>query len=175
MPTHFLGREYRRIMHDSIARRDLTRWGRKLDRQPNSYGDILGEWLHSEAYAGRMSQRFPISNRLFVRSLFVDLAERLPQSDESERMRNALDGLADPGPLRSILARLLIDSHTALVPERKSISDEGQWVIGLFQRLLGRSPSSAERAVFVQALDDPDCRPETVLYAIVSHPEYMTS
>ena len=173
--AHLVEREYRRLLRHRPARRSIEEWARGLYREPSSFVDLLHAWLSSEDYGDRLGKHHGVSNRLFVRSLFVDLAGRLPQVDEAERMRNALDGLADPAPLRSILARLLIDSGQALVPERSQIGDEGQWVIDLFERLLGRSPSSEERAVFVRALDDPDCRPETVLYAIVSHPEYTTS
>lgn len=173
--TFFLAREYRRLIHHEATKRDLVAWARRLEQEPKAFSAIVLEWLSSAAYTARLAQRFPISNRLFVRSLFVDLAERLPEDDESERMRNALDGLADPGPLRSVLARLLLDSDTAKLPARSMIGDEAQWVTGLFERLLGRSPSSEERAAFVSALDDPACRPQTVVYAIVSHPQYPTS
>ncbi|MFT5290614.1 MAG: hypothetical protein ACI8QS_000798 [Planctomycetota bacterium] len=172
--THFVEREYRRLLKAEPERRDVVEWAGALQTDPKSFGSLLKGWLNSEHYGVRLETRFPVSNRLFVRSLFVDLAGRLPEDEESERMRNALDGLADPGPLRSILARLMLDSGKTQIPKRGELGDEAQWIRGLFERLLGRSAESAELAVFVSALDDPACRPETVVYAIVSHPEYPT-
>ena len=136
------------------------------------YADLMREWLASPAYEVRLQQRRVQPNRLFVRSLFVDLLGRLPSIEEEARMRNALDGLSDSGPLRSVLARLLIDSGTAEIPERDEIADPTSWVAGLFERLLGRPAEEQELAVFVKSFHDPDCKPGTVVYAIVSHPEY---
>jgi hypothetical protein len=44
----------------------------------------------------------------------------------------------------------------------------------MFSRFLGRPASAEELSVFVTAFHDPACRPTTVVYAIVSHPEYQT-
>jgi hypothetical protein len=52
------------------------------------------------------------------------------------------------------------------------VRDPTAWVAGLFERLLGRAASEAELAAFVSAFHDPACKPGTVVYAIVSHPEY---
>ncbi len=87
-------------------------------------------------------------------------------------MRDALDGLSDPGPLRSILARLLLDSGTAALPARAEIEDPTAWIAELFERLLGRTASAEELRTFVTAFHDPACRPSTVVYALISHPEY---
>ena len=69
--------------------------------------------------------------------------------------------------------RLILDSGKAPVPERDEIPDAGEWIAGLFERLLGRAPGARELEVFTQSFSDPACRPETVLYAIVSHPDYQ--
>ena len=174
-PAHLVAREAKRLLRDKPSKRALGRWAKRLRREPLVFAELVREWLHGEAYEARLARRHPISNRLFVRSLYVDLVGRLPQPDEAERMRNALDGLADPGPLRSVLARLLLDSGQVPLPERKDVSDEPQWVTRTFERLLGRAPDGEERAAFVRAMDDPACRLETVVYAIVSHPDYPTS
>ena len=168
----FLERESRRLVRADPSRGELVRWARDFKKDPRVFRDLLRDWLASPAYEARLADRRPQPNRLFVRALFVDLLGRLPSRDEEVRMRNALDGLSDPGPLRSVLARLLIDSGTAVLPERKDVPDPTVWVAGLFERLLGRPAAQAELAAFVQAFHDPECLPGTVVYAIVSHPEY---
>jgi hypothetical protein len=67
---------------------------------------------------------------------------------------------------------LLIDSGKVPLPERDEIEDPTSWVADLFLRLLGREASQEELRVFVTAFHDPACRPSTVVYALVSHPEY---
>ena len=111
-------------------------------------------------------------NRLFVRALFVDLLDRLPAPDEAEPVREALDGLGDSLPLRSVLARMMLDSGRVPLPEKDAIERPGEYVRQLFLRLLGREPEPDEGAAFVAALEEPACRVATVLFAIVSHPEY---
>jgi hypothetical protein len=147
---------------------------RRLDGDPLAYADVVRDWLLGEAYEARLREKILQPNRLYVRAMYVDLMERLPEPDEERRMRNALDGLSDPGPLRSVLARLLLDSGRTTVPAKEQIRNPTEWVAGLFERLLGRSASDAELKAFVGSFHDPACRPVTVVYAIVSHPEYHT-
>jgi hypothetical protein len=73
-----------------------------------------------------------------------------------------------------VLARVLIDSGAVKVPEKATISDPTAWISGLFRRLFGREASPDELREFVTAFHDPACRPQTVLYALVTHPEYQT-
>ena len=89
-------------------------------------------------------------------------------------MRNALDGLGDPRPLRALFARLILDSGEALVPKKGRIEDPTRWVGETFRRLLGREATDEELTAFVTAFHDPACRPETILYVILSHAEYQT-
>ena len=128
----------------------------------------------SEAYDRRLETYAPLSNRSYVRALFVDLTDALPDEGEQRQLRNALDGLADAGPLRAVIARLVIDSGRVPMPAREDIEDPTKWVSGLFERFLGRAASDEELKAFVSALHDQDCKPSTVVYAIVSHPEYQT-
>ena len=170
----FVEREHRRLLHADPAPRDLAAWSRELHRDPTIYADLVREWLLSPAWSARVERRHPLPNRLFVRALFVDLCGRLPDPDEARRLRIALDGLSDPGPLRAVLARLLLDSGAAQVPAREEVEDPTAWLRELFPRLLGRAPSEAELAEFAAAFHDPACRPATAVYALVSHPEYQT-
>ena len=171
---HFLGRECERILRREAEVRELAQWVKALGRRGRNYDDVLRSWFLSPDYERRLAAREPQPNRIYLRSLFVDLIDRLPDDSETQRMRNALDGLADAGPLRSVIARLLIDSGQVVLPEKKDIDDPTKWIGSLFERYLGRAASPGELLVFVQAFHQPECRPETVVYAIVSHPQYQT-
>jgi len=171
---HFLEREHLRLLRAEPDSRELAGWVRQLESNEASYPAILRSWFLSQGYEQRLERLAPLPNGAFVRALFVDLTDALPSEDEAQRMRNALDGLADAGPLRSVLARLLIDSGNAHIPSRQDIENPSAWIAAMFERFLGRSASAEESRVFVQAFTDPVCRPQTVVYAIVSHPEYQT-
>lgn len=167
-------REYARLVRGEPDKRELGEWVRALHRDPSTYAELVRDWIDSPAWDQRVSQRIDMPNRLFVRALFVDLLGRLPSEEEARRLRSALDGLSDPGPLRSVFARILIDSGQVALPERFQVKDPAAWVTDLFQRLLGRAPRESELATFVAAFQDPMCRPQTVLYALVTHPEYQS-
>lgn len=173
-PGYFLAREYARLVRSEPAAQDLVSWSRQLTAEPGSFSALVATWLDSPVYERRLSQRAPLTNRLFVRALFVDLLGRLPGSEEGQRLRSALDGMADARPLRSLFARLLIDSGKVALPERAQISDPQSWISGNLERLLGRPALPTEISEFLAAFRDPACRPATVLYAIVSHPAYQT-
>jgi hypothetical protein len=171
---YFLAREHERLVREILSPAGLSKHSTRLDEDELSYPGILRDWFLSEAYERRLGQRAPMPNRLFVRAFFVDLFDRIPDQAETQRIRSALDGLADSIPLRSLFARLVLDSGKAPVPSREEIEDPGEWIESLFQRLLGRDASAAERGTFLESFTDPECRPETVLLAIFSHPQYQT-
>jgi hypothetical protein len=168
----FVEREYARLLRTEMERAELKDQARRFHKDPYAYTKLVRGWTLSAAYDERLANEVDIPNRLFVNALFVDLLGRLPTDEERRRVRSALDGLSDPGPLRSVLARLMIDSGKVPVPEREAIEDPTAWVADLFRRLLGREASEDELKAFVTAFHDPSCRPATVLYALVSHPEY---
>ena len=170
----FIAREYRRHVHADPDSKALGEWIRRFHRAPREFAALVHEWLLSAAWDRRLVTRTSMSNRMFVRALYVDLLGRVPDGDEARRLRSALDGLSDAAPLRSVFARMLIDSGKVALPERASISVPERWISSLFERLLGRAPSAAELTSFVESFRDPACRPETVLYAIVTHPEYQS-
>lgn len=165
-------REYRRIVRGDPSGREISGWARELDKGPLGYLALVREWMLGPAYAARLEAPVVQPNRLFVQSLHVDLLDRVPDVDEARRLREALDGLSDPGPLRAILARLVIDSGEAAIPSKDSINDPTRWVAGLFERWLAREARPEELKAFVTAFHDPASRPETLVYAIVSSPEY---
>lgn len=170
----FLQREYRRIVRVDPPKKGFASSVRSFCKSPSAYPVLVREWMLSEAYGVRLAQRVGIPNRLFVKTLFVDLLDRLPTAAEEEPLREALDGLSDSGPLRSIVARLLLDSELVKLPTRDEIEDRRAWIQELFLRLLGRPCTPSELTVFVDAFSNPACRTETVLYAIISHSDYQS-
>lgn len=170
----FIAREYERLLGAPAPKKELADWARQFHQAPAVYPQLVSDWLLSEAWEQRVRTRMPMTNRLFARALYVDLLDRMPAPDEARRLRSALDGMSDAAPLRSVLARILIDSGSVPLPDRRAVTDPRGWVYGLFRKLLGRDATSDELDAFVEAFADPACRPATVLYALLTHPEYQT-
>ena len=171
--AHLLEREYQRLLRQEPSRREISSDVRSLHKDARAFTKILRAWLLSDAYALRLSKGYPKSNSVFVRGLFIDLHDRFPDKEELESMRSALDGLADPGALRAVLTRMLMNASQEELPTKKSIPDPTKWVRTQFQRLLGREPEAAELAGFVSIYHQPACTPRTILYALLTHPEYQ--
>ncbi len=169
----FIAREHRRWLGVDASPKELADGSRRFHAAPAEYTKIVREWMLSEAWDRRAQRRLAVTNRQFARSLYVDLLDRLPDEGEARRLRSALDGMSDAAPLRSIFARMLIDSGAVKFSEKKALSDPRAWIAGLFQKLLGRDATDEELDIFVTAFADPACRPQTVLYALVTHPEYQ--
>lgn len=168
----FAAREFERLIGREPERAEVRDAARDLHKDPRSYLDAVRGWLVSPAYQERLATPADLPNRLFVRALFVDLLDRLPTEEEAEPLREALDGLSDSRPLRSVLVRLLLESGQVPLPEKDAIEDPTAWTAGLFLRLLGREATPDELKAFVGAFHDPACRVETVLYALLSSPGY---
>ena len=167
-----VGREYDRLVRAEPDKREASRWTRTLHKDPYAFLEVQREWLLSPPYFERLANSVPLENRLFVKALFVDLLGRLPTQEETAPLRDALDGLSDSRPLRSVLVRLLLDSGRVPIPEKSAIDSPTEWVAELFLRLLGREASAAELKAYVTVFHQPACRPQTILYALLSSPEY---
>ena len=168
----FISREYERMVHRAGPKKPLSSWSRSFHKDPAEYRDLVRTWMTSEEYMRRLEEQHPLSNRAFVNALHVDLLGRMPTRAEAEPMREALDGLGDSAPLRSILARLLLDSGRVRVPSKGELSSRRDWAASLFPRFFGREASVTELDAICEALDEPSCQPSTILYALLSHPEY---
>lgn len=169
---HFLRREYERLVHAKPENAALALWVARLEKEPGAYAALVREWCLSAAFEARLARGAALENRAFVRALFVDLAGRLPLFDEAEPMREALDALADSTPLRSLSARMLLDSGKLGLPKKDQLGERAAWVDQRFRRLLGRPASPAQLSDAVALLNAPEGRVETLLYALVSSPEY---
>ncbi|MCY2960803.1 MAG: hypothetical protein NTY35_11605 [Planctomycetota bacterium] len=170
---HFLARQYARILRVPPEPKALTAWAVEFQREPARFRDLCRAWFLSEAWDERLARRAPLSNRAFVRALFVDVTGKLPSEAEAETMREALDALADPAPLRAVLARLVIESKRATLPGREQVSDAETWIRDQFARFLGRVPKPEELAEFLASWRDPACQPRTIVLALVTAPEYQ--
>jgi len=171
---HLVEREFERLIKREPERKLVGSDGRRLHRDPYDYLSLVREWFLSPAYLDRLAEPVAKSNRLFVRGMFVDLCDRLPEEEEMEPMRYALDGLSDARPLRSVLVRLLLDGGEAELPDKGAVADPTAWVAGRFRRLLGREATGDELKTFVTVFHEPMCRPETVVYALTTNAEYHT-
>jgi hypothetical protein len=170
----FVAREYARFFGAEAPRKELAVWVSRIHASPTEYAALVRDWLLSPEWEVRVRAKLPMSNRLFARALYVDLLDRLPDADEARRMRSALDGMSDSGPLRSVLARILIDSGSVKLPDKRAIQDPRRWIWEQFRVLLGRDASEDELNAFVEAFAAPECRPATVLYALLTHPQYQS-
>jgi len=170
--SHLLRREHERLTRSKPEAKDLAGWCARLEKDPRCFPEIVRAWIEGPAYAARVARGAPLENRAFVRALYVDLADRLPTFQEAEPMREALDSLADSAPLRSITARLLLDSGKLAPRSRKDLSDAPAWVRTQFLRFFGRAATEPELAEFTRVLGEPEAKLETILYALVSSPEY---
>ena len=116
-----------------------------------------------------------MSNRTWVRAVHVDLGGAPPSGATTEALRSALDGLGDPAPLRSTIARMLLEADGTRAPRGPELGDAGAWVEDVFQRLLGRAPTGDEKVAFSRVASETGDGPTLVLYTLLSSPEYESS
>ena len=71
------------------------------------------------------------------------------------------------------MGRVLLESSQARMPE--SVLTPRKFVQEQFVRLFARPATDRELGVFVEALkSDPNVTPRTVLWTLISSPEYQT-
>ncbi len=169
----FLQRHYGAIFGRPRDPKMLQDDAERLRQQPLSYPRIVTDWTASLGYEQLLLTLRPKSDRVFIRSLFVDLLDRQPEAQELRRCRNALLALSDTNPLRSVLIKLMLDSGAAdsLVggPEAPE-----EFVRRQFVRFLCREPDPKEIKSFTGALESRACTRRTVVRAILTHPEYQS-
>lgn len=134
---------------------------------------VLGEWLQSQAYLDGLQVRRQKSERQFLRGLYVDLLDRTPELEELRNLRNAMNAMADPAPLRSVLAKVILDSAQAKLPDAAA-GQEAEFVQSCFRRYLAREPVAKEAETFVAAMQQKGARPQQIVRALVGSLEYQT-
>jgi hypothetical protein len=165
---HLLRRTYKRVTGLDIEKDALDKAADQLEKDGNAFFEIEKGWVLSAKYLERVPLLRSKSERAFIRTLFVDLLQRVPEEEELRNARNALRALADPGPLKAVLAKVLLDSRQAHV---SLDGDPGTFVKNQFLRLLARDPKPAELEAFTKALDTGTSR-VTVVRALVTSSEY---
>jgi len=166
----------------------------RLKLDPLELTQIFREWLTSDVYT--QEERAPVTkdDHQFIRGLFVDLLGRPPALQEFRNMRNALQALTDPAPVRGVLAKVMLDSGAVLPPagldgpadddpassasrtsdgSAKAASISADTITSLFNRLLGRDPSPAELKAFVEVLSEPGATWRTAALALLSSSQYQ--
>jgi hypothetical protein len=162
MEIRYLGEPLPKSDHDAAL--SLLASDARLFRQ------VLREWLLSSRYGGAGRAPKPKTDRQFIKSLFVDLLGRPPAYEEFRNMRNALQAVADPKPLRGVLAKVLLDSGAVLAP---AAAEPENQVTELFRRLLGRDPERKEHAAFTAALREPGATWRLAAMAMLSSAQYQ--
>jgi hypothetical protein len=168
----FLRRMERRYLGDELPKNEHEATLSLLASDAGLFRQILRDWLLSERYCGASRAPKTKNDRQFIRSLFVDLIGRPPAYEEFRNMRNALQAIADPKPLRGVLARVLLDSGAVLPPAAPDSEPENQ-VRDLFHRLLGRDPDRRELQAFADALRRPGTTWRTAAFALLTSPHYQ--
>jgi hypothetical protein len=175
----FLRRMERRFLAQDLPKAEHDATASILRSRPQEFRTVLREWLLSDRYHGAARAPHRKNDHQFIRSLFVDLLGRPPAYEEFRNMRNALQALADPTPLRGVLAKVLLDSSASIAPAEPPGPERypgDRWrpqVADLFRRLLGRDPSEREMDVFVATLQEPGATWRTAALGILSSPQYQ--
>lgn len=173
---HFIEREHDRLLRAPAPKKAARAWISRFRKTPAELLPIYAEWFLSEAWRDRLERKRPLSNRAWVKSVFVDLFDRTPELAEARRMRDALDGLSDPAPLRSLLVRLMLDGPDQAqlkLPTEDELEDESGWIRSRFPLLLGREATAEEARVFVHTLRRDDCSPATIYLALLTSAAYQ--
>jgi hypothetical protein len=168
-----VSRQYERLVGHVPPRKQTERWSDQLREEPGCFPDLVREWLGSEAYAQRLKTLRRKSDRQFIRGLYVDLTGEPPSQDVMQRHRTALAAVADSGPLRSVIARVLLNSAGSGYGERREPVEAAPLVRNLFLRFLGREPEPVELEGFSLVYEQCDCHPEILVRAVTTHQEYQ--
>jgi hypothetical protein len=166
-----LDRQHRRLLGTPLVDGDAT--VARVHADFTEFFPVLGEWLQSDTYLQETQRRRPKSERQFLRGLYIDLLERAPDAEELRNLRNAMNAMADPAPLRSVLAKVVLDSPQAKLP-LTAAGEERAFVAACFLRYLARAPNDKELDTFTAALLHKGGKPQQIVRALVGSLEYQT-
>jgi hypothetical protein len=133
--------------------------------------ELLAQWCSSPEYLTAMQTKRPRSHYQIVRGLYFDVLGRAPDYEETRNTRNALSSMADPTPMRIVLARILVESPKAILPGSRSEGDAA-FVRSAFEHYLGRPPVEEESAKFVEILAQRGATERHVARALLASVEY---
>ena len=162
-----LNRHHQRLFGMPLAQDDPTI--ARVHQDHAQFFDVLEEWLRSPAYVAALSKRRAKTDRQFARGLYVDLLSRSPDRDELRNMRNALQAMADPAPIRTVLAKVMLDSSKARLPDAE---EPGAFIAACFERFLKRPPTPQEADHFAQVATKRNAKRKEIARALVGSAEY---
>ena len=166
----FVKRQYEGLVGAPMDKEALDRDAKRLTDDQLAWNDIVKGWLLSPAYESALGTMKKKSDTVFIRALYVDLLGRLPTYQELRSMRNAMQALADPGPLRNVMAKVMVDSDQV---SASPSGDAKAWIGDQYVKYLCREPSEKELAVLGGALSSKKATPKMILHAILSSAEYQ--
>jgi hypothetical protein len=165
---HLLARHRARLLGGAVDAAECAR----VHQDFRQFFPVLAQWLASDAYAAAAALKKPKTERQFLRGLYMDLLERAPTFDDLRLLRNAMQSMADPAPLRAVVAKVMLDSGQAKLPPCAR-GAEAAFVRDCFARYLAREPSPKETATFVTSLQQDGAQPVHVVRALVASLEYQ--
>ena len=172
--TRFLlDRYHQRFLRVPLPARseEADGWVQRVHEDPGQFFHLVGEWIMSDAYRDALAVRRPRNDRQFIRALYMDLLERTPDYEELRNMRNAMQSMANPAPLRSVMAKVILDSGQARIPRLEQGREE-EFVAECFRAYLAREPGQEELPAFVEILRE-GATARQVVRALVGSPEYQ--
>lgn len=167
---HLLGRHHQRLLQQPLAKAAAE--VAEVHADPGRFFPVLQGWLSGEPYAALADRLRPKGERQFLRGLYMDLLERVPDHDELRNLRNALQSMADPAPLKAVLSKLILDSGQARLPPLDR-GDAAGFVAECFRRYLGREPTAREREVFGHELAQGGAEASHVVRTLLGSVEYQ--
>ncbi len=172
-----------RYLGQALPDEEHARAAGRLALDAGELKPLIREWLTSERYTSPDRPARAKDDHQFIRGLFVDLLGRAPALQEFRNMRNALQALTDPAPLRGVLAKVMLDSGAVLPLRTADAAASGQTsdsgsvtgaqVTEVFRRFLGRDPTPDELSAFLTILADPGSTWRTAALALLTSPHYQ--
>lgn len=144
----------------------------RVHEDPSAFFVGMGESIASDHYREALATKKPLNDRQFIRSLYMDLLGERPSYEQMRNMRNAMMSMADSTPIRAVMAKMILDSGQAELPELVQ-GGEKDFVTRCFERYLGRPPGQEELPAFVEQARQPDCTAGHIVRALVGSTEYQ--
>lgn len=170
---HYVKRMYTRYFEGEIDEAELASATQLLMAEPEKVLDIQLQWVLSDRYFAHVPKLRPKSDIQYIRMLYVDLLNREPTQDEFDYVQNALQSFADPIPLRSVIAKILLDSKFVQIPAKPVEDAMPDWIRAQYLRFLSRGPGEAEMDATLTALRAEGVTCKTIWQGILSSQEYQ--
>jgi hypothetical protein len=145
---------------------DLDRAARQYAADATAIAQIHADIVLSQEYRDRVDAEKCKTAPQWVASVFVDLLDKKPSTNELVILATSLSAMGDPTPLKRIVVAVLANSVA-----KQSASNKDAWIDDAFARLLARKPKQTERDIFRAALANAN-GPVLALQALAASVEY---